>query len=72
MMQSFLIIASVFGVILTYCLYQLIRNNTIYSIRTNWIETDDSRYSKYSYDYMMNPSIHNWFGLKFPLDKSFK
>ena len=55
----------------TYALYQLIRNEFIYRIRVEWIKTDDKRWYKYSYDFMFEPSSHNWFGLKFPTEKDF-
>lgn len=54
-----------------YGVYQLIRNEFVYRIRIKWIEEDDIRWHNYSYDFMFNPSKHNWFGLKFPTDKAF-
>lgn len=59
-----------FGIV--YCLYQLVRNDKIYHIRINWIDTDDKRRDKYSYDEMFRPNKHNWFGLKYPNEKQYK
>jgi len=58
--------------ILIYGFYQLKRNQKIYKIRIKWIETDDSRWDKYTYKYMLNPNLKNWFGIKFPNEKDFK
>lgn len=55
-----------------YLTYQLRRNDAVYKIRVNWINTDDNRYQKYSYDYMFDPNRINWFGLKFPKDEHFR
>ena len=54
----------IFGIL--YLIYQLIRNRFIYKIRIKWIETNDNRYNLYSYDFMINPNTHNYFGLRFP------
>jgi len=54
-----------------YCFYQIIRNTKIFIIRGKWIETSDKRWHEYSYNYMFIPSIHNYFGLKYPNDKDF-
>lgn len=52
--------------------YELLRNNEVYHIRTKWIETSDNRHSKYTYQDMYLPSGDNWYGLKFPRDSDFK
>jgi len=54
-----------------YCLYQLIRNTKIFKIRSVWIETNDKRWFKHSYDFMMDPNQHNWFGFRYPKDKHY-
>ena len=65
------LVFSISLVVFIYGVYQLIRNSKVYKIRQKWIETDDNRLHKYSYDYMFDPSKHNWFGLKFPTEKAF-
>lgn len=55
-----------------YCLYQLVRNEAVFNIRSKWINYDDLRWHYYSYDEMFKPNISNWFGLRFPRDKHFK
>lgn len=67
-----IIIGSIFGIISLYLAYQLIRNNRVANIRIKWILNDDDRYYKYCYEYMFNPSKHNLYGLKFPIDKQFR
>lgn len=59
----------VLGII--YCFYQLARNQKVYEIRTDWVNEDDPRWDKYTYDYMFNPSFRNWLGLKFPSKSDF-
>ena len=62
----------VFGIIIIiYNGYQLIRTHRLSVIRRKWINTDDKRWHKYSYEYMFNPSKHNLYGFKFPKDKQF-
>lgn len=56
---------------LIYILYQMLRNNEVYSIRIDWIITNDKRFDKYSYDEMFNPSKKNYYGLRYPRDKHF-
>ena len=65
-----LIIICIIGVL--YCLYQLERNRQIYKIVTKWVNQDDERYYNYSYNYMADPSKHNWYGLKYPKDKHYE
>lgn len=57
---------------LFYCLFQLLRNEAVYRIRIHWIDEDDSRHDKYSYDEMFSANKSNWFGLRWPCDKHFK
>ena len=57
--------------VFAYGVYQLIRNEFVYRIRAEWFKRDDKRWYKYSYDFMFEPSSHNWFGLKFPTEKDF-
>ena len=52
--------------VILYLMYQLIRNHFVYKIRIKWLETEDNRYTLYSYDFMQDPNKHNYFGLKFP------
>ena len=54
-----------------YCFYQLARNQKVYEIRVDWINENDPRRDKYTYDYMFNPSFRNWLGLKFPSKSDF-
>jgi hypothetical protein len=68
-LKIFIVIA---GILLLNLYYQLKRNNAVYSIRIKWIDTDDKRRYMYSYDYMLNPAKHNWYGLRYPRDKHFK
>ena len=67
----FTILLIITGVVLLYCYYQLCRNHTIFNIRNIWIDNDDDRWYKYTYDYMMDPKLNNWFGLKYPRDKDY-
>ena len=55
-----------------YLTLQLIRNHKVYSIRRKWLLEDDIKWRKYSYDYMMDPSPKNMYGLKFPKESDFK
>lgn len=57
--------------IIIYCLYQLARNEKVYKIRINWINKNDPRLDKYTYEDMFRPSFKNWFGLKFPKESDF-
>ena len=66
-----LIILGVLVLALIYCFYQLARNQKVYEIRIDWVNEDDPRWSKYTYDYMFNPSFRNWLGLKFPSKSDF-
>ncbi len=56
---------------LIYCVYQLIRNHAVYRIRHRWIMTDDERWNLYSYNFMFDPSKHNWHGIKYPRESQF-
>lgn len=66
-----IIFNSVFGIVTLYLTYQIFRTHRVYKIRCKWIDTDDKRRFKYSYEYMFNPSMHNLYGFKFPKDKQF-
>lgn len=57
---------------LGYFSYQLKRNDAVYKIRKNWIETRDPRHELYSYSYMFDPNKINLFGLKYPRDNHFR
>ena len=67
----FVILIAVMFLFLLYSLYQLERNNEVFKIRKNWIYTDDDRWDKYSYDYMVEPNKHNWYGLRYPKDNHY-
>lgn len=58
-------------IILLYLLYQLFRNNKVYSIRYDWINSNDRRRYYYTYNYMFDAAKHNWYGLKYPKDSHF-
>jgi hypothetical protein len=60
-----------FILIFIYLFYQIARNHKVYSIRIKWINDDDKRYPKYSYDEMYLPSFKNYLGLKYPNEKDF-
>ena len=66
-----IIIVEVWILAIAYCVYQLARNEAIYNIRKNWIDTNDKRHDKYSYVDMHNPCINNWIGIKYPKDKHY-
>ena len=57
---------------LIYCGLQFIRNERVFDIRMNWIETKDERHERYTYGEMFNPSEKNFFGLNIPRDKFYK
>lgn len=57
---------------IAYCLYQLRRNEQVFKVREKWIKDHDYRWDKYSYDFMMGPKKHNWFGFKWPKDSHYK
>jgi hypothetical protein len=57
--------------ILIYFAYQLIRNHVVYKIRHRWIVTSDKRWYTYSYEFMLSPSKHNWYGIKYPHESLF-
>jgi len=62
------------AVALAYCGYQILRSEQVFRIRLRWIYSDrgmDPRYDEYTYGEMFNPSLSNWFGLKYPREKHF-
>ena len=68
------IILGILGIsvlVLFYFFYQLVRNQKVYEIRIDWINEDDPRRHKYTYEYMITPSFRNWLGLKFPSKSDF-
>ena len=67
-----IIINIIFSVVIFYLIYQLVRNEAVYKMRAKWINSDDLRWHKYTYDEIMNPNKENWCGIKFPKDKDFK
>ncbi len=72
-METFLTVILVLLVLLIfYCFYQLKRNKEVFNIRKKWIDTDDKRRYKFSYDCMFNPSKYNLYGLKYPNEEDFE
>lgn len=67
-----IIILTIGLVAILYCIYQLGRNQEIFNIRIKWIDDDDLRHEKYTYESMLWPNRNNWFGLKYPKDKDYK
>ena len=69
----------IFGVILISCsllmvgygIYQLFRNEKVFKIRMKWIETQDTRWHYFPYEYMLHPKKNNWFGFRFPKDEHY-
>ncbi len=66
------IIQVVATIVLMYFTYQMIRLDSVYKIRDEWVEKKDKRKYKYSFEYMIDPNLHNWFGLRYPKDKHYK
>lgn len=56
---------------IAWCSFALIRNNCIYNIRINWINTNDQRHSKYTYTEMIESSEKKKFGWTLPIDSDF-
>ena len=56
----------------SYTMLQIVRHELIHKIQETWIKNRNDLYNKYSYDFMFNPSRHNWFGLLIPREKHFK
>lgn len=54
-----------------YYIYQMLRNKIIFLIRKRWIENNDDNWHKLTYQYMLDPKRHNWYGLKFPKEKHY-
>jgi len=75
-MDGFKITLIVFACIsvlsIIYCVYQLIRNEYTYKLVSKWTDQRSYKYSKYSYEYIMDAKMHNWYGLKFPRDKDYE
>jgi len=71
-MKITIIAISILALFALYCVYQIVRDEAVYNIRHNWIYSEDKRWYKYTYNYMHDPSKHNWFGLRFPKDSHFK
>jgi hypothetical protein len=67
-----LILAIVWSVGILYLVYQFFRNDAVYNIRINWIDTNDPRLDQYTYDEMMSPSWSNFYGFRFPKARHFK
>lgn len=54
-----------------YYIYQMLRSEAVFLIRSRWIESNNDNWDKYTYQYMLDPKRHNWYGLKFPKEKHF-
>ena len=67
-----IILLITFLFVFIYIMYQLYRNHKVYKIRIKWIEEHNLKRFKYSYDFMFDPSKHNWFGFKWPREKNYK
>lgn len=65
------VVLIILAVIVINFFYQLARNKKVYRIRIDWIKDNDSRFYKYTYDDMFEPSLNNWFGIKFPSKSDF-
>ncbi len=59
-------------VLFFYVVYQLLRNDAIFKLRVNWSLNSDERYGKYTYYGMFFPSLANWLGMRYPMDKHYK
>ena len=57
---------------LWYLIYQRHRCDAIMGIFYLWIIKQDPRYFDYTFEEMYNPTLKNWFGLKWPREKDFK
>jgi hypothetical protein len=67
-----LLFLAVSFVMVGYYIYQLKRNQAVYTIRKNWINTDQlDRLEKHTYEYMFDPNLKNWFGMRYPKDKHY-
>ena len=54
----------IFGII--YSSIQIKRVNRVYKIREKWINSNNNKYGKYSYDDMLKGNTNNWIGIKWP------
>lgn len=60
---------SIILILICVLLYQLKRNQAVYTIRKNWINTYQfDRLKKYTYEYMFDPNMQNWFGFRYTKD----
>lgn len=60
-------IAILLVLLIFYCFYQLKRNSEVYRIKKRWLDNGDiDRCKRHPYDFMMDPSKHNNYGLKWP------
>ena len=66
------IIEIVCWLVIGYCALYSYRNDKVYEIRMKWVEEGDERDEKYTYEYMLNPNLHNWFGFKIPKEEDYK
>ena len=61
-----------FILIIIYWVYQYIRSKATLNLILKWIGNGDKRYEKYSFNDILSPNKHNWFGLRYPKDKYYK
>lgn len=71
-MIVFKVLTSVFSICIICVIYQLLRNNAVFFIRSKWTNKRDTRWYTYTYDEMFEPCKKNWYGFKYPRDKDFK
>lgn len=55
-----------------YIVIQAERIDRVHDIMYDWCTKRDNRRFRHSIDSMIEPSIKNWFGFKFPKDEDFK
>ena len=58
--------------VVIYSCIQIFRTNKVYTIRTKWVLSMDSKWDKYSFDEMLKIDRSTWFGLKVPKEEDFK
>lgn len=66
-----IIIFFILTIALAWTGLQIIRNHKISNMRIRWIYNNDPRRIKYSFSYMMKPSLRNWLGFRLPKDKHY-
>jgi len=67
-----IVILIAFVVILSFLLIQLKRNSAVFKIRTKWIDNNDNRHDKYSYEEMLDTGFFNRKSWRIPKDEDYK